>query len=479
MNIVERIDTFMGHALKIAIIAFVAFIIILIIVVIVKIKGSPRKGTSKKLLAKGGLKYSRKPSGIVYGKDKRGFLCSPICEEQHVFVGSPSGLGKTAAVLIPTIRSFTNSGGHVLCLDISGDILSNCPEVNSTLVYEAENEFSTPYDVFRIIDSQSSKNAKYKHLIDLANQLMPLTKEMQSNPAAAFYFKNGLKILKACLITFYFRGFDFTEIMRKIVDTPYADLFSEIDKHADENAVRFINGFVGENPQHVAGAYGECCEAILFFATNSDVLANLRRPNKGEQSVHPERLESSNVFIIVEDAELEEYADLVHIIVEQHLAYFTRRENYSENKILFALDETSSFGKLRLKGALQKLRKKSVRIMLLCQSLVDLTDIYGKDTTYSMLNNMGHRIFLGAYDVDSMEYISKLVGTHEVTKNSTMQLAGSLGTHSTTTMKQRENIIEPVELAQLDDNILVVFPGGHALTKKYFYFEHETKKLEK
>lgn len=83
-----------------------------------------------------------KAHGVIFGKEKGAVFFSPANNEGHTIVFGGSGSGKTSALLIPTLRSWT---GTSLVIDISGDISSNC-NIHNKLIFEP-----APLIVFRLI----------------------------------------------------------------------------------------------------------------------------------------------------------------------------------------------------------------------------------------------------------------------------------------------------------------------------------------
>ncbi len=81
--------------------------------------------------------------GVVFGKKRLSYYFSPTNSEGHIAVFGGSGLGKTSALLIPTLRVWK---GTSFTIDISGDICKNVP-IRRKLVYEPENKNTTPYNL--------------------------------------------------------------------------------------------------------------------------------------------------------------------------------------------------------------------------------------------------------------------------------------------------------------------------------------------
>lgn len=412
------------------------------------------------------LKYAlsaRSAKGIVFGKKYGLRVYSPADKEGHGVVLGGSGLGKTSAILIPTLRAWPGSSFTV---DISGDISSNVDAPNK-LVYEPGNPESTPYNVFAAIDCLEDRSDQDEALEQLAFLIMPDIKNSDSE-AADFYNREGRKILTAALIAFYHQGEDFVEICRTILSLSYKDLFRRIDSSKDQKAILFINGFEGSNEQNTSGCKQCCDAAVKLFATNERIRRNIRRPAVNEKAFTPAAIANHNVFVIIPDEKLKLYGPLLQIIVAQSLEFFSTRPLSDRTPILFCLDEFASFGKLELTEALRKLRKRHLRILLLTQSLADIDLIYGPAERRAMMNNFRFKVVLGADDSDTQEYISKLLGKKEITKKS--YTTGGKGS-SKTTSQASEWAVEPAELAHLGNSLILLHPNGFATLRKNFYFK--------
>ncbi|WP_462133761.1 DDE-type integrase/transposase/recombinase [Peptostreptococcus stomatis] len=81
---------------------------------------------------------------MIFGKKFNRYYYSDTYSEGHISVFGGSGLGKTSAVLITTLR---NWHGTSFVIDISGDIYKNV-SMENTIVYNPEDINSTPYNIF-------------------------------------------------------------------------------------------------------------------------------------------------------------------------------------------------------------------------------------------------------------------------------------------------------------------------------------------
>lgn len=400
--------------------------------------------------------------GILFGKQGGKITYSSTDAEGHIAVFGGSGLGKTSALLIPTLRSWT---GTSFTIDISGDICRNV-DIPNKLTYNPANAASIPYNIFGAIDGLATEDDRNEALEELAFLLMP--DGYLKDDAARFYQNEGRKIVTASLIAFYHQGMDFIQICEKVVGSSWCDLFNAIDASSYPKAIQYINSFSGASEINTAGCKQAADSTLKLFAVNERIKQTIRRPKDGEACFTPQTLENNNVFVVIEDSKLKLYAPLLHIITAQCLEFFSERSNNADTTILFCLDEFASLGRLEITGALRKLRKKHVRIMMLTQSMSDIDLIYGRDERMAMLNNYRYKVILGADDTDTQEYFAKLIGQKPVKKRSKSHNAKST-TH--TVSMEKDWAIEPARLAHLGDNLVLLHPSGYVTLKKNFYFQ--------
>lgn len=411
-----------------------------------------------------------KAEGFIFGKVNNNKVAySPTDEEGHIVIFGGSGSGKTSALLIPSLRVWK---GNAFVIDISGDIIKNVPN-NNAIVYDVEDKNTIPFNIFGSIDLMLYEEDRNEALEKLAFLLMPDDVNEGSN--AKFFKSEGRKILTASLICFYKQGYDFIQIAEKVVRNSWKDLFREIDESQNINAIQYINSFIGANEANTAGCKQAADGVLKLFATNERIKKGIRRPKQNEKCFTPSTLEKQSVYVKIEDAKLDLYAPILHIITAQVLEFLSARENKKDPKILLCLDEFASLGKMEIIGALRKLRKKNVRIAVLTQSLADLDLIYGVSERKAMMNNFQYKVILQANDTDTQEYFAKLIGQVEREKQSTTQKGVGLfndnNDMSITTSMTKEFIIEPSSLGRLKNNLIVLHPNGYEQLEKNFYFK--------
>lgn len=412
-----------------------------------------------------------KEHGVIFGKKGRKVLYSPEDSEGHIGVFSASGTGKTSAIGIPTLRTWR---GTSYIIDISGDICKNCPNMpNDKFVFSPETSDSAPYNLFGVIDDLSDDGDKNEALEQLAFLLMP--NEINMNDNAKFFLVNGRKILTASLIAFYSIGMDFIDIATKIVESDWSELFREIDKTENKDAIIYINSFLGASEQNTAGCKQTCDEALKLFATNAKIKRSIRRPKEGEAAIQPKMLEKNNIFVVVGEDKLALYMPLMNIITSQIMQYIgTRKVTDDSLTILLFLDE---YGSLKIDSnivldSVRRFRKRKCRVMLLMQNISDMTILYGGEVTRAILSNLRFKILLGGLgEPESQKYFAELIGFK---KNKKVSKTKNSGKTVLTETEAKEWVIEPADLDRQgkDCAILILSSerNGYIRLKKNYYF---------
>jgi type IV secretory pathway TraG/TraD family ATPase VirD4 len=401
-------------------------------------------------------------SGVIFGKYGLRLVCSPENQEGHIAVFGGSGLGKTTAVLIPTLRRWH---GTSFVIDISGDIRKSVPS-KTRLVYNPESPKSRPYNVFATVDAAKTAEEQDELLQNLAHLIMP--DSCNDNDTTAFFKTEGRKMLIASLICYYHESLDFVEICAKINGYSFLALLSDIKSLGNPKAYQFVSSFQGTSEQNTAGCKQALDKAIDLFATSQKLKRTLRRPRRSEKAVFPAQLERRSVFVELADASLSVFAPLLGLITAQCLNYLSTRKPGSQPPVLLCLDEFASLGKMEITDALRKLRKKCVRIMVLTQSMADVDLIYGRDERMAMMNNLAFKAVLGCDDSDTQEYFSRLIGERTALRRS---ISKNAQTTTRGESEYKDRIVPPADLARLGKYLILLAPDGYHKLKKNFAYK--------
>ena len=429
-------------------------IVMLIVLAIVYI--ARQNSSSVKTFAKGifggykPFKFTRKPTGIVLGKLPffKIYICSPAENESHVCVLAPSGGGKTVGPVLCSLNA-SSSKMTSYVIDVSGDIHPNVYSSNKKVFAPFEDSDVT-YNVFAAIDTLDSKAEQDAELIRLAITIYPTANK--DSDASVYYYQGGLAFLQGALVAGYHAGCNFAEICSIIRRSSIKELFDLISK--DEVARGLIASYIDQTESNLAGCKDRADKAVEIFALNPYIN---RAFSSSNNEVSPATLETNSLYICIPDTYLALCEQVMHVITSQVVDYLMARpfDRIEGHKIFLCLDEMTSLGHLdALKDLLSRSRKHGVRIMIITQSLADFEMIYPREHR-SMLENMTIKVILGAAELDSMEYFSRMLGSSRDTeghlhKNYLPEDFGNLSN------RNRE---------------LIVYPGGYIEAEKTKYFK--------
>jgi len=430
-----------------------------------------------------------KAHGIIFGFKGRKVVYSSSKEQAHVLVAAGTGRGKTSTAIV-SLRQWglpscseisTSKNTHnrpertMFVIDISGDVSSNCPDVSNKLVYEPENDFTAPYNIFATVDSLNSIEEKNEALTMLSAVLMPEKPVMDDS--ARFYLVNGRKILTAALIAFYHQGYDFVEICDIIMENSWKTLLQKIYQTENLSSQKLILAFEDASTAHNAGCVQAACDAISLFSTNYKVHNSLRRPREGEIAMEPKMLETHNLFMVLEDSKTDILPPLMRLISADIARYtLSRKAKKDSPVILLYWDE---FGSLNLDAQTVVLpifrrgRKHKVRVMVLMQNIIDMDILYDHKVTRAILSNIQYFMLLtGIQDVETLKYMSEKIGYEDTKRKSITKSKHSV---SSTETEDRRFILEPADIdKQGKDTVILIAPdepSGMLLLKKCSYYD--------
>lgn len=404
------------------------------------------------------LRIGIRPHGIVIGEVMGLCIYSPINREEHCITLGSSGSGKSAGVGIPTFNAWERCGGHSFTIDIGGDIVRNLTEDNF-LIFDPLNPGTIAYNPFHFVDRMHDKISQDEALKNMAIGILPVKKD--ADGSSQWYDQAAQDMLAAILITKYHEGLDFRDICRYVLKTSSTEIFEHIDIHADDDTRDLINQFAELEPRLRGNVTQALNRAVLLFA--SPRLENaFHRPRGSEKVISAEDIEQSSIAMIIPDKQIALYSPIVALVVNQLLEYLSDRPPQYKSKILVAIDEYGSFsGIMDLTEALQKYRKRNVRIMILMQSLASLDRNYGELARRDMMENIGITVICKLNDLETEKYFSAKSGEKDVSRPS----ADGKPTHPV-----YRPIYRPIDFERLRHKAIVL-AGGYSMKidKRYYY----------
>lgn len=402
-NLMESIETFVWNVIFIMTIAAAC-------ILVCKYYGKLLIGL-KKLKVHTGFR----PRGVVFGKHGFRYVYSPTNDEGHAAILSRTGGGKTRSILIPTIRAWEGNGYYI---DISGDIVKNIEKENM-VVFEPLAPHTVPYDVFGLIDLLPTRIAKIEALCTLAYTMIP---EDARDDTSKYYERTGREFLQACFITYYLKGMSFLQICDHVVSHSIEETLSEIASTNEPEAIPKIVQFSGLKSAQLANIYDAPHQVLEIFRSPS-----IRHAFECEAKnffIKADAVEKYNVFFVLPDDKKVQYTLVLRLITAQILEYISARELYQGEKILIAIDEFGSFGKLSVQEPLEKYRKRGCRVMLLFQSISQLDANYSMNEREVIFDNIQYTVCLGTTGIKSQQFLADLIGKRLVKKRSYSKYGG-------------------------------------------------------
>lgn len=192
--------------------------------------------------------------------------------------------------------------------------------------------------------------------------------------------------------------------------------------------------------------------------------------------------EPKDVILTIPEAAIERAAPMIRLMVNQLIKMLEQRSqsDYLAGKlppVLIMLDEFSRIGTLpAIKSGLRTLRSRGVTFALFIQSLADLEENYGSTGGKVIAENCPYKVILGASDVASQEYWSKLVGTVEATAKYSTFVNGpvidEIFSFSTPFSSAKVPIMEPAEFLTMQDAVIIT-PEGFFRVEKVPFHKYE------
>lgn len=408
--------------------------------------------------------------GIVYGKQGSKYVIQDEQTDGHLLCIGGMGSGKTSGIAIPTLDSWKYP---VFAIDLKGELYqktSNARNKDKIKVFNPMDKNAYGYDPFYILkkSSELSEDAR-----QLALSICPLPAEVKD----PFWIKGAQRMLTGLILYYFGQELNFSETMRLIKSSSIKNQITEIMLSDNQYARMEVSEYDGMDEKTLSGIFSELSNHISIFATSE----NLQRALSGEgKTITPADLEKGyDVFCCIPEEKIDQWKELLGVMVNQFMKAFESRPDGNNNPILFLVDEFPRIGKVEtISTGLATLRSKKIRIALFVQSKNQLNAIYGNDIAEVIADNCSYKVILRAGTPETQDWCSKLVGTYDKTKTGTSTNADIFGLgkgSGTSTTTEEKRIIKPEEFGVLKD-VVCLFPNGYRRLEKISCYTDETFK---
>lgn len=425
------------------------------------------------------LIVSKDNPGVVFGEDPRHpgvFVGKPLSLDSHVSILGHTGSGKSTCSLNLTLEIADGFGVYT---DPKKTLIKRYQALHMNsgkdcMVFapcDAEM-CNVWYNVYALLQSDPVHLAA--HARQIADILIPQSLEGDS----VIWEKTASALATGAIIYCYHLGLGFIETMDWINSLSVNEIITAIMGDSDEEAKVYICKFKDMNPKVIANIAMEL-ESYLAPFSNMHMLRDALTPSKGKKLLDWSLLNGRapfDTFLVFPESELGVLQPLSCLVVSQLIDSLSNREErtYDETElpyVLVALEEFATLGRLpNIERAMSTLRSRGVTIALYLQSYASLDRIYGKDSARVIRDNLSYQVIMGSNDVESRRYLSDLIGTTPVVRESTSEgatLLKPLGFNfGRSYTEDRVPTVQPQSL-QLLDTPIVCTPYGTFLVQKH------------
>lgn len=449
---------------------------------VTSISDAKRQAMYKKVTKNDNL-LSNKPEGLIFGVQGKQYVTMPIGKEgmrdgvSAIVLGSP-GSGKSVFLTNFLLNNFTQKNPTpVFCLDIKPELARKSVIINGNekvkVVDFTDRKKAAGWNVYFALDGERKDDGKMRVFDGISRALI-----VSSNPKDKFFVNNARTILKFMLLYWFNKGLGFIDSITKIISEDIGEHIKQIleDKEYCAEGSLVYNGlkkYENKDSEAMQDIVLTLQEHLNIFL-NSDIRYQLRdNPNKA----CPEDLNNGiSVFVCLPMYLLDEYEDLLRLLVYQTISTMERRgENWKKNAVLI-LDELARLGRLEnLLPFLAVNRSLGVSVLMAYQDFSQVERIYSKEEARTLMNLSEVTYVLSCKDNETTKILSDLIGEFrelKISHNRSELLHCSDGKQNVSSEYRR--IMEVADFQSLREKkeaILILY-GKFFRVKQFRYFEN-------
>lgn len=415
----------------------------------------------------------RSKSGMLLGKDKRGYLVAG--GYQHALLFAPTGSGKGVGFVIPNLLYWDESA---FCHDIkleNYELTSGWRQKMGQAVYvwsPADPDGFT--HCYNPIDWVSSKPGQMVDDVQKIGNLIMPEREFWNNEARSLFLGVVLYLLAVPD-----KVKSFGEVVRTMrSDDVVYNLAVVLDTIGqDIHPVGYMNiaAFLQKADKERSGV-------ISTMNSNLELWANPlidTATASSDFNILEFKRKKTTVYVGLTPDNLKRLQPLMQVFYQQATEFLSRKLPSKDDPygVLFIMDEFPTLGKMeQFMAGIAYFRGYHVRLFLIIQDTEQLKGIYEEPGMNSFLSNSTYRITFAANNMETANLISQLVGNKTVdqaSQNKPKFLDFNPASRSLNVSKAQRALLLPQEVIGLprDEQILLIESKPPIKSKKIKYYE--------
>lgn len=369
-------------------------------------------------------------------------------EELHTFVIGESGCGKTRRVIYPTIRLMSKTGESMVMSDPKGELYRTTSEYLRNKGYDVKainfrepltGDRYNPLEDIDILYHSGSETDREESLLRLKDMLKGMTESVHSekdtyweNGALAFLRGVAMMIMEYCgkgNLTFG----NISRISREMFKLKLEMINTRTDVSIKKKwglLSDFMDSIPESSPIKEAISTVYLLDSRTTLSCFQSVVSTMLAPFT-EQSAIIDAMSGSDIkleqlgqkptalYIILPD-DSESLYDIATLYISQIYSSLIsladgEKDGRLPNKVNFLLDEFANFTKISdMASMLTASRSRGIRFTIVCQSMEQLVQKYGKEGAEIIMANCRVWIYMNCRNLPFLERLVALCGVRDI-----------------------------------------------------------------
>ena len=402
------------------------------------------------------IKEAKGPIWAKFGgpRSRRPYLSSE--KIVHSLVAAPTGAGKGVGIVIPTLLTYR---GSTVVLDVKGENYEMTARRRHQMgdrVYKfapnAPDGGSHRYNPIDVV-AAAPERKQYGEAVSLATALL------MAQPATQTWIGGSREILAATVITALEHGRGTMAAVYDLLSMPAAksnELFAMLSAMTKSGEARSVfDRYAGMEPKIVGIYLSILQDSGLRLWADADV-RDVTAVSDFDISTF--RSDPASLYLRVTQRDIDRLGPLLRLLLQQMFTVLQETPKGAKDHfdVLFVLDEFASLGKMEeLSRAITTLRSSGAHLMIVVQSLANLTGPYGREGAGNFMTNCQLQLFMAPADIETPKYISESIGDKtRVARTKTWRQKG----FEPATIQEREEgdrLIRPEEIRLMGEETVI------------------------